>query len=139
MPSLNPTSSKLSQRVPLILHLPSPIPQHTMPWLQHLYLTLIYLDLLSLILDCAPRRQAPGLILAWLPHNATQGLGSAGHIVAKSDLLSVPMAILLAGSLVRHCLKVLLLTEESHLPTLDLHPNGSKCERVEACIPWRLQ
>lgn len=41
-----------------------------------------------------------------------------------------------AGSLVRHCLKLLLPTEKGHLPTLDLYPNGSnlKCGRVETAF-----
>ena len=64
-------------------------------------------------------------------------MGSAGHTVAKSDLLSIPMAIQLAGSLVRHCLKLLFPIEKGRLPTLDLQPNGSnsKCGTVEDC--WK--
>ena len=43
------------------------------------------------------------------------------------------MAPLLAGSLVRHCLRLSLPTEKGHLLTLDIHPNGSNlnCGRME--------
>lgn len=78
----------------------------------------IYLPIFSFpSMRCAPRRQAPALILVWLPHSVAQGLGSAGHTEAKSDLSSVPTAIQLAGSLVRQCLKLLLPTKKGHLPT----------------------
>lgn len=100
----------------------------------------IYLHFLSLLLGCSPRGQASGLILVWISHSVAQGMGSAGHIVAKSDLLSITMAIQLSRTLLE-ILKFLLLTEKGHLPTLDLPLNGSnlKCGRVEDHIPWGLQ
>lgn len=80
------------------------------------------------------------MILVWISYNVPEGIGSAGHIVANSNLLDVTMAIQLSETLLE-ILKLLLLTEKGHPPTLDLHLNGSnlKHARVKDHIPWGLQ